>query len=96
MLATRDKIDMPVRERRPSRLEEATGEVDENFASNQARQDEEAKTRLGRRDVAPKSVRVVDTPPASSEEQQSAFPSFSQRFQYNNPVELNRVDLCKT
>ena len=85
MLATRDKIDMPVRERRPSRLEEATGEVDENFASNQARRDEEAKTRLGRRDVAPKSVRVVDTPPPSSEEQQSAFPSFSQRFQYNNP-----------
>ena len=85
MLATRDKIDMPVRERRPSRLEEATGKVDENFASNQARRDEEARTRLGRRDVAPKSVRVVDAPPPSSEGRQSAFPSFSQRFQYNNP-----------
>lgn len=85
MLATRDKIDMPVRERRPSRLKEARDKVDENFASNQARRDEEAKTRLGSRDVAPKSVRVVDAPPPSSEERQSAFPSFSQRFQYNNP-----------
>jgi len=88
MLATRDKIDMPVRERRPSKLEEATGKVDENFASNLERQGAEGRSELGSRDVAPnvtpKGVKVVNTPKKILEER-SSFPKFTQMYQSSTP-----------
>jgi len=96
MLATRDKIDMPVRERRPSKSEEATGKVDEDFASNLERQGAEARAKLGSRDVAAKDmiddddddgerkVRVVNTPKKILEEK-SSFPKFTQMYQSSTP-----------